>query len=274
MKDNFFRRAVKPCERDSRILIDSGIRNEEYVESFGFEWTMIDGFIGKESMSHGHIFGRFMLQKDFFAGKTIADVGCGNGRIGRLIAPLSENYIGLDLSQSVYAFPGYLMSKNITLVRASGTDLPLVENLSDITLCWGVLHHMDKPMEGLEELIRVTKPGGTILIFIYSKSYRARKNFNQFSKNLNSEKSHRLLESVSDYLDSWREVDAFYANLLSRNLFMSVKNSKEWQLFQWYDGITPQFHWDLEERLEKYFSENSIDVKKTQDGCYRVKKDG
>ena len=37
-------------------------------------------------------------------------------------------------------------------------------------------------MQGLDELIRVTKPGGTILIFIYSKAYQARQNFNQFLK--------------------------------------------------------------------------------------------
>ena len=37
-------------------MIDSELGDFEYVNSFGFEWTQIDGFIGKESMSHGHIF--------------------------------------------------------------------------------------------------------------------------------------------------------------------------------------------------------------------------
>ena len=47
-------------------------------------------------------------------------------------------------------------------------------------------------MKGFEELLRVTKPGGSILIFIYSKSYKARRNLNQFSKHLNQESSHDL----------------------------------------------------------------------------------
>ena len=34
-----------------------------------------------------------------------------------------------DLSESVYAFSNYLTSTNATLVRASGTDLPLVESV-------------------------------------------------------------------------------------------------------------------------------------------------
>ena len=84
--------------------------------------------------------------------------------------------------------------------------------------------------------------------------------------------SHELLESTSDFLDTWREVDEFYANNLSQSLFMGVKKSREWQIFQWYDGITPQFHWDLEDELELNFKNNAIDFVKTQDGCYRITK--
>ena len=51
---------------------------------------------------------------------------------------------------------------------------------------------------------------------------------------------------------------------------MGVKKSREWQIFQWYDGVTPQFHWDLEDELELHFKNNDIDFVKTQDGCYRV----
>ena len=272
MKDNYFRRKVKPSIHNPNVLIDSELEDKSYVESFGFEWTEIDGFVGKESMLHGHIFGRFLLPKTFLDGKTVVDVGCGNGRIGRLVAPFAREYIGLDLSDSVYAFPDYLETTNITLVQASGTNLPLKENIGDVTICWGVLHHMDKPMQGLDELIRVTKPGGMILIFIYSKGYQARQNFNQFSKNLDQNFSHELLESTSDFLDTWREVDEFYANNLSQSLFMGVKKSREWQIFQWYDGVTPQFHWDLEDELELNFKNNDIDFVKTQDGCYRVTK--
>ena len=73
-------------------------------------------------------------------------------------------------------------------------------------------------------------------------------------------------------LDGWREVDRFYADNLSRNLFMSVKHSREWQIFQWYDGITPEYHWSLEEKIESHFKEMNIDFKKTNAGCYRVLK--
>ena len=65
-EEKIFRRKLERCKRDKRIMIDSELENFEYVNSFGFEWTQIDGFIGKESMSHGHIFGRFLLPKFYF----------------------------------------------------------------------------------------------------------------------------------------------------------------------------------------------------------------
>ena len=80
--DSNFRRKVNPCEHDPRILIDSELKNEQYVDSFGFEWTEIDGFVGKESMSHGHIFGRFMLPQDFFQIKTLLTLDVVTGGLG------------------------------------------------------------------------------------------------------------------------------------------------------------------------------------------------
>ena len=139
-------------------------------------------------------------------------------------------------------FPDYLETTNITLVQASGTNLPLKDSIGDVTICWGVLHHMDKPMQGLEELIRVTKPGGMILIFIYSKGYQARQNFNQFSKIWIKICAYELLESTSDFLDTWREVDEFYANNLSQSLFKGVKKSRECKDFsvvRWHHPAVP-----------------------------------
>ena len=131
---------------------------------------------------------------------------------------------------------------------------------------------MNKPYEGLEELFRVAKSQGEILIFIYSKGYDARKNLNNFVKKINEEKKYEIIEATSDFLDGWRELDPFYANELSKNLSQSVKQSREWQIFQWFDGISPSYHWSLEEGFEKYFAEKHINFKKTHMGCYRIKK--
>ena len=269
MWNNFFSRQMIPSERDPRVLVDSRLPDADYVNTFGFEWTQIDGFAGKEVMSHGHIYGRFRLPADYFHGKVIVDVGCGNGRIGRLVAPSAERYLGLDLSEAVFSFPNYLRTENVQLCRACGTDLPLKDGIADVTICWGVLHHMDDPEKALGELRRITKSGGEILIFIYSDSYAARENFNRFVKHIADDFKHELIELASDYLDCWREIDKLYADILSQNVFLSVKNDRDWQIFQWYDGVTPNHHWLLASIIEKQSAckrVNSISAP----GCYVI----
>lgn len=270
MWGNFFSRPMVQCIRDPRVLIDSELPDASYVDSFGFEWTQIDGFVAKEVMSHGHIFGRFRLPANFFEGKVVIDVGCGNGRIGRLVAPHAKQYLGLDLSEAVYSFPAYLRSENIQLARASGTDLPLNNAVADVTICWGVLHHMDDPERALGGLKRVTKLGGEILIFIYSDAYDARENSNRFVKHIPEDKKHELIEKSSDNLDTWGEVDKFFADLLCRNVFMSVKRSRDWQIFQWFDGVTPSNHWLLDRLLREEFDEERPGGELLAPGCFRL----
>ena len=268
-----FRRPVSPSDQAANVLIDSALGSTAYADSFGFEWTHIDGFAGKEVMSHGHVFGRFMLARDFFQGKTLIDVGCGNGRIGRLIAPLCGSYIGMDLSEAIYSFPDYTVKPSaFTLVRASATDTPLADNLSDVTMCWGVLHHVDQPRLAFDELVRVTKPGGTILVFVYPDSFDGRKNLNTFMRGLPLDRSHLILEQISDQLDEWKQIDSFYADLLANHLALSFKQSQAWQRFQWYDGVTPRFHWALEKPVQQWAAEYGLSVSSFRTGCFRMEK--
>ena len=265
-----FRRPIYKSEIDNRVFVDSKLKDSDNVKSFGFEWTEIDGYVGKETLSYGHIFGRFLLEENFFQNKIIADIGCGNGRLGRIIAPYTSKYFGIELSESIFSFPKNIECKSLNLIQATGTDLPLRDNATDITLCWGVMHHMDKPFKGLNELIRVTKSGGTILICIYPHTFNPRQNFNNFVKNIEENSKFDLIEKTSDYLDTWREVDSFYADLLSKNIFLSVKKSREWQIFQWFDGITPQYHWSLETKLDEVLIEKQFQYIKTRPGCYKI----
>jgi ubiquinone/menaquinone biosynthesis C-methylase UbiE len=268
-----FKREAKPSERDPNVLIDSGLGDTGYVDSFGFEWTHIDGFVGKEVMSHGHVFGRFMLPRDFFNGKTVVDVGCGNGRIGRLIAPLCKSYLGIDLSEAVYAFPKYTQRPTeFKLMRASGTDLPLADSTADVTICWGVLHHMDDPDRAFNELMRVTKPGGALLIFVYPESLDGRKNLNTFMRGLPQAKAHDIISKISDSLDGWREVDSFYAGLLANYVALSFKHSREWQQFQWFDGITPRYHWSISKKVAELAGRMAKRVSTYRPGCYYIEK--
>ncbi len=86
-------------------------------------------------------------------------------------------------------------------------------------------------------------------------------------QNMSQTKKYALIENTSDFLDAWREVDKLYADLLSQNIFMSVKQSREWQIFQWYDGVTPSYHFLLSTVLDKLATTHL-----PAPGCYILKK--
>src|SRR5579859_5201019 len=47
--------------------------------------------------------------------------------------------------------------------------LPYENNVFDLVYSWGVIHHSPDTYQCLQELIRVTKPGGTIKFMIYNR---------------------------------------------------------------------------------------------------------
>jgi SAM-dependent methyltransferase len=263
-----FRRRVQPSERDPEVLVDSQLADAGYVDNVGFEWSQIDGFAGMEVTSHGSLFGRFLLPRNFFQGKTVVDVGCGNGRIGRLIAPLSGHYVGVDLSEAIFAFPKYTKRpRQFTLLRASGTDLPLADHVADATVCWGVLHHMHDPDAGLAELLRITRPGGTILVYVYPPYLDQRGNLSIFMRGLPPATAHAMIERMSDALDQWREVDSFYAEMVAGLVGLGFKHSREWQQFQWFDGVTPRYHLSIEQRITDRAKASARSVTRHWPGC-------
>lgn len=52
---------------------------------------------------------------------------------------------------------------------ADAENLPFPDNTFDLVYSWGVIHHSPDTVKALEEIIRVTKPGGAIKIMIYNR---------------------------------------------------------------------------------------------------------
>lgn len=270
-----FRREVTPSSIDADVLVDSKLSNSEYVDSFGLEWQHLDAYVDKEALSHGHLFGRFLLGRDHFVGQAVVDVGCGNGRVGRIICAQASAYTGVDLSESVYAFPKLIeRPPSFGLVRASGTDLPLSDAVADVSLCWGVLHHMDDPQAAMRELMRITRPGGEVLVFVYPKNFDARKNLNGLWKFVPGDRQRHYIESISDALDEWNAVDPFFAKILADAVALGFKSSRDLQVLQWFDGVTPRYHWSLQDQVPEFFAAQRCAVRETYPGCFRIKVPG
>lgn len=95
----------------------------------------------------------------------VVDVGCGPGFLTHRLASRGLEVLGVDLSaEMVRLARGH--SPTSGFVRASVTQLPLVDGAAAGVLCWYVLHHVPDQDLGavVAELARVTAPGGSLML--------------------------------------------------------------------------------------------------------------
>src|SRR6266545_6956829 len=91
-------------------------------------------------------------------GRSVLDVGGGPGFFARSFAAAGASYIGLEVDQPTDT-PAEAFA-----VRGSGIALPFRSRSIDVTYCSNVLEHVGDGWQVADELVRVTRPGGTVFL--------------------------------------------------------------------------------------------------------------
>ena len=97
-------------------------------------------------------------------GKTIVDLGCGEGRNTVILAALGANVIAVDISDQSLEITGKRLQangvdKNVTLIHSNAMTIPIDDSHADGVLCAAVLHHVDCIVTA-RQIRRILKPGG------------------------------------------------------------------------------------------------------------------
>ncbi|WP_309116129.1 class I SAM-dependent methyltransferase [Saccharothrix sp.] len=95
------------------------------------------------------------------AGKLLLDVGGGPGYFSEAFRGKGARYVGLDPDVGELSARG---APGQDMVRASGTNLPVRTGSVDVCYSSNVLEHVSEPHAMLAEMVRVTKPGGTVFL--------------------------------------------------------------------------------------------------------------
>jgi 2-polyprenyl-3-methyl-5-hydroxy-6-metoxy-1,4-benzoquinol methylase len=108
-----------------------------------------------------------------FTGKTVIDVGAGPGRLTLVAA---EKAAAVFAVEPVANLRRYLKEKahqnglqNVFCVDGIITDIPFPDEFADVTLSGHVFG--DLPEEEFKEILRVTKPGGMVILMGTGKEY-------------------------------------------------------------------------------------------------------
>lgn len=108
----------------------------------------------------------------------ILSAGCGTNQAAHLAYNNPDcTVLGIDLSEASLANQRRLQDKhgltNLRVEQRNLLDVGQSAERFDLIVCTGVLHHMERPDEGLRALASVLAPQGVIFAMVYASSRRA-----------------------------------------------------------------------------------------------------
>ena len=97
------------------------------------------------------------------SGATVMEVGAGTGNFLDLFRDVASNLVAVDVTEEMLRtaqaeFPA------MDLVMGDGARLPFRSRSVDLTTCAQMLHHVHEPLPLLQEMRRVTKDEGRVLV--------------------------------------------------------------------------------------------------------------
>lgn len=117
---------------------------------------------GDVSLEHWH---RYLLAKEYAAGKAVLDVACGEGYGTALLAEVAASAVGVDISAEAVNHAARLYSRpNLHYLEGSCAAIPLPDASLDLVVSFETIEHHDQHEKMFEEVKRVLKPGGMLVI--------------------------------------------------------------------------------------------------------------
>jgi SAM-dependent methyltransferase len=108
-----------------------------------------------------------------FHDKKVLEVGVGAGTDFLQWVRAGAHAHGIDLTEEAVAH----VTNRLALYNLAAADirvgdaekLPYPNDSFDLVYSWGVIHHAPDTLACLQEIIRVTKPGGVVKVMIYNR---------------------------------------------------------------------------------------------------------
>ncbi|WP_414622718.1 class I SAM-dependent methyltransferase [Calothrix sp. CCY 0018] len=118
---------------------------------------------GQIKYEHLH---RYALCLEFVKGKRVLDIACGEGYGAALLTKVAQSVVGVDISEEAieYATKQYYTYENLKFLIGSCESVPLADNSIDVVTSFETIEHHDKHEEMMQEIKRVLKPDGVLII--------------------------------------------------------------------------------------------------------------
>ena len=133
-----------------------------HYESFPF----IEGGERRVQLWHNRL--RNDLPDRLIAGARIVDIGSSIGEVAHSLRLRGADMVCVDLTHAALR-RNQELHPGVRAVQSDALALPFPDATFDHAISIGVLHHTADCQLGLSELARVTRPGGTLMVLLYSR---------------------------------------------------------------------------------------------------------
>lgn len=101
------------------------------------------------------------------------DIGTGKGLAARALARRGLNVVSVDVDAEEQALARFLaeeegLAERIRFVRGDASELPFPRSHFGCAVMVGVLHHLEDPVPSLDEMARVLRPRGIVILADFS----------------------------------------------------------------------------------------------------------
>ncbi len=144
---------------------DSDCVRARTYRSFGFEWS----HFARQFPEYRRNFQWYLepLADAPLLGRRVLDAGCGMGRHTVHFSRDGAEVVAVDASLAIEAAAANGRDASALFLQADVLKLPLASRSFDLVSCLGVLHHIEDTAGALAELVRVLRPGGSLLVYLY-----------------------------------------------------------------------------------------------------------
>jgi len=115
-----------------------------------------------------------LIKPEWFSSKKVLDAGCGNGRWSYGFSKLGCDLTCVDMSYTALqntsdAVEHFGNKKKFIRTSLEDLDKHVKRGSFDLVFCWGVLHHCRSFMKSLDNLVKCTKNGGILYLYLYGR---------------------------------------------------------------------------------------------------------
>ena len=157
-----------------------------------FEWQTGNVFIAE---AERHLLDSLNIEPD----STVLEIGSGAGSNLYTLRTLKEffSFTGVDINETETLLAQGSFS-DARLVIGDATNVPLPDDAFDVIFCRDLLHHVDEDRQKavIEEMVRVVKPGGQVVVIESNGRNFVIKAFGRLVKS-----ERRVLQSVPDRIE-------------------------------------------------------------------------